>query len=144
MHYVFFTISFRDEDPGRMKSVARRASHQVPECETPGLTIGPVRFDYRGSVVTRNLTRREAVFGMRSPVDGRGGFAGLVTWQGYPNNEDQTYVSIDMTRSRIVGADGWIVDFVRQCIVAAGWIVVREEEVTPRIVFPQREEGEKP
>jgi hypothetical protein len=94
--------------------------------------VGPsVRFERYGRIVERPLTRRELVFGVKAPDDGKGGgFAGLVVWAGYEGSDLQPEVRIDMARARMVGADDWIVQFVRQIILAAGWTIQSEEEIT--------------
>ena len=127
MYHKFFVKGYGGE-PYQMKSAARRASHRVAGCEDAGLDIGLVRFEYHGRVYRRDLTKREAVFGMAEPRDRHGGgFAGLVMWQDGALENACVIVSIDMARSGMTGADEWIVDFVRAVICEAGWVIIREE-----------------
>jgi len=107
---------------GQMKSQARRASHRVVGCDD---RVGPVvRFERYGRIIERALTRRELVFGAKAPDDGKGGgFAGLVVWQGFI---DPAEVRIDMARAQAAGAGEWIVQFVRDVIIAAGWTIQSE------------------
>jgi len=112
---------------GQMKSQARKASHAVPGAEDQ---VGPVvRFERYGRLYERALTRRELVFGVKAPEDGKGGgFAGLVVWR--DPYRDQSGEVIITPRAQMVAGD-WIVQFVREVIVAAGWTIEREEPSTP-------------
>lgn len=113
---------------GQMKTEARRVSHRVPGAED---RVGPsVRFERYGRLYERALTRRELVFGVKAPDDGKGGgFAGLVVWAGYEGLDRQAEVRIDM--ARMAGAEEWLVQFVRDVIVAAGWTVESEKVADP-------------
>jgi hypothetical protein len=108
---------------GQLKSQARRVSHRVTGCDDK---VGPViRFERYGRIYKRALTRRELVFGVKSPNDGKGGgFAGLVIWSSFNNPPE---VRINMVRAKAVGADNWIVQFVRKVILAAGWTILQED-----------------
>ena len=112
---------------GQMKSQARKASHAVPGAEDK---VGPViRFERYGRIFERPLTRRELVFGVKAPNDGKsGGFAGLVVWRD-PYDDQPGEVIIDLARARWAGAGDWIVQFVRDIIIAAGWTIIEEKEV---------------
>jgi len=109
---------------GQLKSQARRASHRVPSCDDE---VGPViRFDYRGQIFERKLTRREMVFGVKAPDDNSGGgFAGLVIWRD-GQDELPSEVVIEMARARMTGAGEWVIQFVREVVKAANW-----KELTP-------------
>ncbi|MCD6193299.1 MAG: hypothetical protein J7L26_07495 [Candidatus Aminicenantes bacterium] len=106
---------------GQLKSQARRVSHQVAGCDDK---VGPViRFERYGRIYERPLTRRELVFGVRAPEDGKGGgFAGLVIWRDL--EEDRCEVIINLARARAVGAEEWIEEFVKKIILAAGWKII--------------------
>jgi len=108
---------------GQMKSQARKASHAVPGAED---RVGPsVRFERYGRIVERALTRREMVFGVKAPDDGKGGgFAGLVIWR--DPQGDQPGEVIITPRASLIGAGDWIVQFVREIILAAGWTIIKE------------------
>jgi len=112
---------------GQMKSQARRASHRVLGGDDK---VGPtIRFERYDQILDRPLTKRELVFGVKSPNDGQGGgFAGLVAWCGYEGSDLQPEVRIDLARARMVNASEWIVQFVREVILAAGWAIQSEEE----------------
>ena len=111
---------------GQLKSQARKASHRVDGCDDP---VGPVvRFEYKGQIETRPLTRREMVFGMKSPDDGNGGgFAGLVAWCGYAGTQRAPEICIDLYRAQVYGANQWIIHFVSEIIRWAGWTVLSGE-----------------
>jgi len=111
---------------GQLKSQARRVSHQVPGCDD---RVGPViRFERYGRIIQRSLARRELVFGVKVPDDGKGGgFAGLVIWRETPYGPGDAEVIIDLARARAVGATDWIGEFVRKIILAAGWNIELEE-----------------
>lgn len=134
MFYKFFVSGFSPEQcqltngwevmpVGQMKQQARRVSHNVPGADDQ---IGPaVRFERYGRIFNRALTRREMVFGVKKPDQSEGGFAGLVSWC------DQTTlceVRVDLGRAGYFSARSWIVQFVREIILAAGWTIEREEE----------------
>lgn len=144
MYYKFFVKGylFNGKMQEEMKRIARRVSHRVPGANDSGLSLGPVRFEYRGRIEQRSLTKRETVFGMASPSDRNGGFAGLVSWRGYPDENGCTVVSVDIARATLVGASEWIVDFVRQCIVQAGWAIEDEEMSIVQIAIPQSKESD--
>lgn len=112
---------------GQMKSQARKASHQVPGADDK---VGPtVRFERYGRIVERPLTRRELVFGVKAPDDGKGGgFAGLVIWR--DPHGDQPGEVIITPRAGLTGAGDWIVQFVREIILAAGWTIQAEEDLS--------------
>lgn len=106
----------------QFKSRARHMSHEVPGCDD---TVGPAcRFLLVGKrITTRNLTRREIVFGVKAPPDGKGGgFKGLVswTWNAHPNLSE---VKIDIARAQEIGAEGWLEQFVCAVIKKCGWTV---------------------
>jgi len=107
---------------GQMKSQARRASHRVPGADDQ---VGPsVRFERYGRIAERPLTRRELVFGVKAPDDGKGGgFAGLVIWRDPSGDEPGEVIVNDRIRT-----GEWIVQFVRQIILAAGWTIQSESE----------------
>lgn len=109
---------------GQMKSQARRVSHRLPGADDK---VGPViRFERYGRVHERPLTRREMIFGVKAPPDGKGGgFAGLVIWR--DPYEDRPGEVIITPRARLTGAGEWIVQFVRQIILTAGWTIIKEE-----------------
>jgi hypothetical protein len=68
MKYKFLVTGF--SPIGEMKSLARRASHIVPGAEDK---VGPsIRFERYGKIIERPLTRRELVFGVKAPADGKG------------------------------------------------------------------------
>lgn len=111
---------------GQMKSQARKVSHAVSGAEDK---VGPsVRFERYGQIIERPLTRRELVFGVKAPDDGKGGgFAGLVIWRDPYEDQPGEIVITPRASSSLVGASDWIVDFVRQIILAAGWQIQSEE-----------------
>jgi len=118
---------------GQLKSQARRASHSVPGCDDQ---LGPViRFDYRGQIIKRKITRRELVFGVKAPDDNSGGgFAGLVSWR-ESDEGSPSEVLVNLARAKMAGADKWVVQFVRDVIVAAGWTIVSPEGLTMNEAF---------
>lgn len=100
-----FKINSLGED---MKKQARRSSHRIVDCDEMVKSCGPFAVKNRyGKKVTRHLTKRELVFGLKD-------FAGLVSWISYPNNKPDEVV-IDI-RARMLGAGDWIIDFVRKVI----------------------------
>jgi len=109
---------------GQMKTQARRASHRVLGGDDK---VGPtIRFERYDRIYERPLTKREVVFGVKSPDDGRGGgFAGLVIWRD-PSGDELGEVIIT-PRAGLAGAGDWITDFVRQIILVAGWTIRAEE-----------------
>jgi hypothetical protein len=125
MKYRFLVTPERIVPGGQMKSQARKVSHAVPGAEDK---VGPsVRFERYGRIVERPLTRRELVFGVKAPDDGKGGgFAGLVIWRD-PHNDQPGEILVDTVRAKWIGAGDWIVNFVRQIILAAGWTIQKEE-----------------
>lgn len=109
----------------KFKSHARHHSHEVPGCDDK---VSPrCRFLLKGNRITeRNLSKRELVFGVPAPQDGKGGgWKGLVVWI-WHDEPDSPEVQIDMHRSQAFGADSWVVDFIRNVIVRSGWTIVDE------------------
>lgn len=122
MYHLFKISGFRPKSQaiGQMKSQARKASHDVAGCDKQ---VGPViAFERYKIIYNRSLTRREMVFGVKAIhyVSGSG-FAGLVAW----HDHDQS-VKINMVRAKSLGIQDWIVQFVRDTIVAAGWTIIEE------------------
>lgn len=117
---------------GQMKTQARKVSHTVPGAHD---AMGPpIRFERYGRIVERPLSRRDLVFGVKAPDDDKGGgFAGLVIWQ--DPHGDQPGQVIITPRASLVGAGDWIVQFVRQIILAAGWTIQSEEGLQPSLLI---------
>lgn len=106
----------------QLTTIARGWSHEVKGCDD---LIGPVtRFDRYGKILERSLTRREMVFGVWKPEDGRGGFRPFVYWT--YTNKNISVAQIDLKKARKYNAEEWIIDFVRQTILQAGWWILRE------------------
>ncbi len=109
----------------QLKSYARHLSHEVPGADDK---VGPrCRFLLKGNRITeRLLNRRELVFGVKAPPDGKGGgWKGLVSWTRLddPNHAE---VRIDMSAATAAGASDWIVKFIRDIVVSCGWTIVEE------------------
>ena len=114
---------------GQMKSQARRASHRVPGAEE---RVGPaIRFERYGRIYKRPLSRREIIFGVRAPEDGKGGgFKGVAIWRDPdPDSEGLGEVLVDLARAKWAGfrSEEEVVRFVREVILAAGWTIEKEE-----------------
>lgn len=122
-------VGWADDDrmpDQKFKSHARHQSHEVPGCDDK---VGPTcRFLLKGDRITeRRLNKRELVFGVPAPRDGKGGgWQGLAAWI-WHDEPDLPEVRIDMSRARSVGADSWIGDFVRAVVEQCGWQVVDED-----------------
>lgn len=75
-NFIFYTfiIAGYSGDPYQLKSFVRRtASHQVKGNSLPGTNLGPIRFQRYAKTLERELTRREAVFGVGTPAGNCGG-----------------------------------------------------------------------
>lgn len=120
--FIKFLVEGYQGEPERMKSVARRVSHQLPDAEEQGINRS-IRFERYDEIIKRPLTKRETVFGVKSPPNG-GGCKGLVNWRAFCRPAEAT---IEMARAKILGADEWIEDFVRRVILEAGWKIVKQE-----------------
>ncbi|MDO8592670.1 MAG: hypothetical protein Q7R92_02770 [bacterium] len=131
LFYTFIVADYKG-NPYELKSFVRRtASHKVTGNSLPGTNLGPIRFQRYAKTMERELTRREAVFGVGSPADNSGGgFKGLVMWRGMRDGLGNCQVVAEMARSRLVGAADWIIDFVRQCILLAGLKIAEERGLT--------------
>jgi hypothetical protein len=108
----------------KFKSIARHRSHEVAGASEK---VGPVcRFLLRGRRITeRALSKRELVFGVPAPQDGKGGgWKGLVLWVWH--DERPAEVCIDQGRTEAINATGWIDEFLRSVIAQCGWSVVGE------------------
>lgn len=117
--FIKFLVEGYKGEPERMKSVARRVSHQLPDAEERGINRS-IRFERYGEIIKRPLTKRETVFGVKAPRNG-GGCKGLVNWCAFCKPAE---VVIEMARAKMLDADEWIEDFVRRVIVAADWKIV--------------------
>lgn len=130
-----FAVNNRGED---MKKQARRASHQVASCDEVVTSCGPFRVEEKsGEEAVRHLTRRELVFGLK-------GFGGLVIWRGTTGMDmddpegSGMCIAVDGeviidSRAKMLGLlSEWIIDFVRQIIVKAGWRIIQEEDLLAR------------
>ena len=111
-----------------VKWYARFASHKVLGCDDQ---VGPnlkyiMRFRIGERAYENRLTRRQLVFGVGR---GQDGFKGLCDWQ--IEEVDTISARVDLIRANEVNATEWIIPFVREIILAAGWKVEFEELCIP-------------
>ena len=102
--------------------MARKISHQLPDAEERGINCS-IRFERYDEIIKRPLTKREAVFAVKSPPNG-GGFKGLVNWCAFLSPAE---ITIEMGRAKLNGADEWIEDFIIRLIKKLGWQIVSEK-----------------
>ncbi len=130
--YLFIAGGVQEQEVllGRgLKWHARFASHKIPGCDDQ---IGP-NIKYTMSFKTglreyeNRLTRRQLVFGVGGTRDK--GFKGLCDWD--IEDFDKVSVKVDLIRASTVSATEWIVPFVRDIILAAGWKVEHEHFFIP-------------